>query len=77
MGLRKAAGQQEIGEHGFDPNRREMHGIFYANGPAFKPGLTVPSVKNIHVYPVMCRILGLEIPDETDGKAEALQEIFR
>ena len=77
MGLRKNAGPTEIGEHGFDPNRREMHSIFYANGPAFKAGLTIGSFKNIHVYPVMCEILGLEIPADVDGKLEVLQGILK
>lgn len=77
MGSRKSAGQAEIGEHGFDPERRDMHGIFYAKGPALKAGMTIPSFKNIHVYPLMCRILGLELPAEVDGKAEVLEGVLR
>ncbi len=75
-GLRSASGKTEIGEHGFDTNRQEMHGIFYANGPAFKPGLTIPAFKNIHVYPLMCTILGLDIPLDVDGKMEVLKEVL-
>lgn len=77
MGNRKSAGQAEIGEHGFDPERRDMHGIFYAKGPALKTGMTIPSFKNIHVYPLMCRILGLEIPSDIDGKAAVLQGVLQ
>lgn len=76
MALRKASGQTFIGEHGFDPARREMHGIFYANGPAFRQGLRIPSFKNIHIYPLMCKILGLGIPAGIDGKPEVLDEIL-
>ncbi len=65
------------GAHGFNPINEEMHGIFYANGPAFKKGLTIPSFKNIHIYPILCQILGLDIPDNIDGKQEVLDGILK
>lgn len=64
------------GEHGFNPEFIEMHAIFYANGPAFKKGLEIPSFRNIHVYPLVCRILGLPIPDNIDGRIEVLQGVL-
>ena len=64
------------GHHGFDPVNKDMHGIFYANGPAFNKGQTVPSVKNIHIYPIMCKILGLQIPENIDGKLDNLINIL-
>ena len=54
-----------------------MHGIFYAKGPAIKNGYIVPSVKNIHVYPLMCEILGLEIPDTVDGELGKLKSVLK
>ena len=54
-----------------------MHGIFYANGPAFKKGYAVPSLKNIHIYPLMCKILGLDIPDTIDGKLKELESVLK
>ncbi len=57
-----------IGVHGYDPKYKDMHGIFYANGPAFKNGYELPPLKNIHIYPLMCKVLGLDIPDNIDGK---------
>jgi len=65
------------GVHGYDPNYKDMHGIFYANGPAFKKGFTTSSVKNIHVYPIMCEILDLEIPNDIDGKLSALESVLK
>ncbi len=65
-----------VGVHGYDPKYKDMHGIFYANGPAFKQGYQTPSVKNIHVYPIMCKILGLDIPDDIDGKLEQLEGVL-
>ena len=78
MGTRKTSGPPEIGEHGFDPANKEMHGIFYARGPALKGGgLRLPAFKNIHVYPLMCAILGLDVPAEVDGKGEVLRGALR
>jgi len=65
-----------FGQHGFDPINKEMHGIFYANGPAFKKGMTIPSFKNIHIYPIMCEILGLDIPEDIDGRLDQLEDIL-
>ena len=64
------------GEHGFNPEFPEMHAIFYANGPAFKPGMRIPSFRNIHVYPMVCRILGLPLPEGVDGRVEVLEGIL-
>lgn len=66
-----------FGEHGFSPEYREMHGIFYANGPAIKEGLKISRFENIHVFPLICQILGLPIPDEIDGKSEILAPILK
>ena len=67
----------ESGVHGYDPVIKDMQGIFYANGPSFKKGLLVPSVKNIHIYPLICKILGLDIPDNIDGKLSVLEGILK
>jgi len=47
------------GDHGYDPNHVTMHGIFIGHGPAFRTGVTVPAVENIHVYNLLCRVLGI------------------
>jgi len=65
------------GVHGYDPNFKDMHGIFYANGPAFKKRHTVSAIKNIHIYPLMCEILGLEIPDNIDGNLNQLKSVLK
>ena len=70
-------GSTARGEHGFDPKEKEMHAIFYAKGPQIKSGLTIDSFNNIHVYPLICEILGLPIPADIDGKLEVLQPILK
>ena len=56
---------------------KDMHGIFYANGPAFKKRHKVSAIKNIHIYPLMCEILGLEIPDNIDGNLNQLKSVLK
>ncbi len=66
-----------FGEHGFDSAEPDMHGVFFAKGPAFKNALRIESFENIHIYPIMCRILGLEIPEGIDGDYEVLRGILK
>ncbi len=66
-----------IGVHGYDPKYKDMHGIFYANGPAFKKGYAAPSVKNIHIYPLICEILGLDIPSDIDGDLNEIKSVLK
>jgi predicted AlkP superfamily pyrophosphatase or phosphodiesterase len=76
LGMKKASSQKVFGQHGYDPKIKDMHGIFYANGPLIKKGFTVPSVKNIHIYPLMCEILGLDIPTDVDGELIELENVL-
>ncbi len=46
-----------LGNHGYDPAERDMHGIFIAAGPSFKKGLTTPPLDNVDVYPLLTRLL--------------------
>ncbi len=73
INFRKESSRKIYGEHGFDPALKDLHGIFYANGPAFKKGHTIPSIKNIHVYPLMCEILGLDIAKDIDGNLNQIK----
>lgn len=66
-----------FGEHGFSPEYKDMHGIFFANGPMVKPGFQIPTFDNIHVYPLLATILGLPIPEGIDGKLEVLEPILK
>jgi predicted AlkP superfamily pyrophosphatase or phosphodiesterase len=76
IGLRKSSSRKVFGQHGFNPELKDMHGIFYANGPAFKERYVIPSIKNIHIFPLMCEILGLGIPDNVDGQLNEIQSVL-
>jgi predicted AlkP superfamily pyrophosphatase or phosphodiesterase len=77
IALKKTLGAVVMGEHGFDPDVRDMHGIFYASGPAFRQGMAIPAFRNVHVFPLVCHLLGLEVPAGVDGRLEVLSGILR
>ena len=66
-----------FGEHGFSPSYRDMWGIFYAKGPQIKTGFQIEAFQNIHIYPLLCQLLGLPIPDGIDGKKEVLAPVLK
>ncbi len=67
----------KMGVHGYDPaTEPAMRGIFYAQGPNIKKGIQVAPFQNIHVYPLIGKILGLPVP-VIDGKEEVLNILYR
>ena len=62
----RAKPSPSLGNHGYDPAERDMHGIFVAAGPSFKKGITTPPLDNVDVYPLLARLLGLA-PAPNDG----------
>jgi len=66
------------GAHGFDPDLvKEMYTIFYAWGPNFKTNLSVRAFKNVNVYPVVTKILGLGYSEKIDGDPELAERILK
>ncbi len=70
------------GAHGFDPRRvPEMKALFVAAGPDIVRGVKVPSFENVNLYPLIARILGLDISNlktgPIDGKLSVLQGILK
>jgi predicted AlkP superfamily pyrophosphatase or phosphodiesterase len=63
---RQRQGEFHYGNHGYDPVHRSMHGLFIASGPAFKSGVVVPAFSNLHIYELVCRVLGVQ-PARNDG----------
>lgn len=64
------------GMHGYDPEMmKEMRSVFYAVGPAFKTGATLPPFENVNLYPMMANILGLQI-GFIDGDLKEMQPVL-
>jgi predicted AlkP superfamily pyrophosphatase or phosphodiesterase len=66
-----------LGKHGFDNAVPEMQATFYAWGPAFKKNLQIDAFANVHVYPLIAKILGLKITEKIDGELEVLKPILK
>jgi len=62
--------------HGFDPELTSMHATFVAWGPAIRAGVTVPPFENIHVYPLLCSLLGLK-PAACDGDEQLAVKVLK
>jgi len=66
------------GKHGFDPAIADMHASFYAWGPAFKQHIKINSFENVHVYPLIAKILGLTYDAKSiDGRLSVLQPVLK
>ena len=54
------------GTHGWEPTTANMGALFLAHGPAFNNGVEFDDVENIHVYNLLCAVLGIK-PAANDG----------
>jgi len=64
------------GTHGYDPRDTDMHAIFYAVGPDFKQNYVQPSFQNIHIYPLLAYLLGIQ-PAKTDGDLKKVIDMLK
>ncbi|SFI12387.1 alkaline phosphatase family protein [Halpernia frigidisoli] len=70
--------KSSFGKHGYDPKTTpEMRATFYAFGPAFKEHLEIKKFSNVNVYPLVAKILGLEITEPIDGNIKVLDKILK
>jgi predicted AlkP superfamily pyrophosphatase or phosphodiesterase len=69
------------GMHGYDATKMpEMKAIFVAAGPDIRAGVALEPFENVNVYPLIAKILGLDIANlktgPIDGKLSALEGIL-
>ena len=64
------------GTHGYDPRAKSMHGLFVASGPRLRSGVVVPPFENVHVYDLMCALLGIT-PAKNDGDPAITRDMLR
>lgn len=64
------------GEHGYDLRSPGSRAIFVAAGPSFREGLVVPPFASVHIYELVCRVLGLT-PAPNDGSADSVIAMLR
>ena len=65
------------GNHGYDNKHLDMHGIFYAMGPAFKEGYRTGTIRSIDVYPLIMEIFGLESRSGIDGDLNNIRYLLK
>ncbi len=65
------------GAHGYDPAMKKMHASFYAWGPQIKKGKTIAAFENVHVYPLICQLLGLTYAHQVDGDGRLIEKVLR
>ncbi|XP_049624613.1 ectonucleotide pyrophosphatase/phosphodiesterase family member 7 [Suncus etruscus] len=68
--------QNNNGEHGFRNDVQDMKTIFRAVGPNFQRGLEVEPFESVHVYALMCQLLGIQ-PEPHDGDLATLLPLLR
>ena len=64
------------GDHGYDPALASMRGIFIAHGPAFRRGVELPEMENVHLYNLMCAVAKLR-PAPNDGDDRLVRAALR
>ena len=62
------------GQHGFDPEMKDMHGIFIASGYKVK-NIQLNYFENIEVYPLLCHLLQIQA-EKNDAKDLLFQQII-
>lgn len=63
------------GAHGYDNADSTMRALFIASGPAFRRGVVTEPFSNLHVYELVCRILGLT-PAANDGSLDSVRAML-
>lgn len=73
----KRSGYLSKGNHGYEKDHTDMHGIFIAQGPAFKEHYKTGTLWNVDIYPLLSKIFGIKQNSLIDGKLERIEFILR
>ncbi len=65
------------GNHGYDNNHIDMHGIFLATGPGFKHEYRTGTLWNIDIYPLLCKLFDIYPRSNIDGRLERIGFILK
>lgn len=75
--IKKAEEYGGKGNHGFEKDALDMHGIFLAKGPDFRKGFKTGTLWNIDIYPLICKIFNISPRSNIDGKAERIEFLLK
>ncbi|MBQ4833670.1 alkaline phosphatase family protein [Pseudoalteromonas sp. MMG010] len=65
-----------LGTHGY-AYTPDMAATLIAVGPAFKQGLSLDSVNNLDIYPVLAKVMGLNLLSKTDSDGSTLMPALK
>lgn len=65
------------GDHGYDNQQLDMHGIFLATGPYFKKNYHTGTLWNIDIYPMLCKVFNIYPRSNIDGSYERIGFILK
>ena len=63
------------GNHGYDQDLKEMRGIMYGFGPAFKKNFTSEPIEMVDHYNLFCLLLNIT-PHPNNGTFEKIKPFF-
>ena len=63
-----------VGMHGYDPKYKSMWGVFYGVGPQLKKNYEIEAFKNIHLYPLITKLLDIPNPKNLDSDPKLLEK---
>ncbi|MCC7055219.1 MAG: alkaline phosphatase family protein [Gemmatimonadaceae bacterium] len=64
------------GAHGYDPQVPSMGALFIGAGPDFRRGRVVAPFSNVHVYPLLARLLRV-LPAASSGSLDSVRTLLR
>jgi predicted AlkP superfamily pyrophosphatase or phosphodiesterase len=66
-----------VGMHGYDPTHMpEMKALFVAAGPDIRSGIELKPFENVNIYPLIAKILGLDITKLKTGPVDGTLEVL-
>jgi len=75
--LEKLKKRHPRGDHGYDNHTQDMQGIFIAAGPAIRQNYRCNTLRNIDVYPLVCKILKMVPNQKIDGSLQRIGFILK
>ena len=66
--------KQPFGTHGYSPERPEMQAVLIAAGPLVAAGETWPVLRSIDIAPLVCDLLGIEPPRDSEGQSPLVRQ---
>lgn len=75
--LRGMQNSYSKGNHGYDNNYTDMHGVFIASGPNLKNNYKTGTIWNVDINPLLCKIFEISPRANIDGKLERIEFILK